>query len=140
MIDAEIALVYKLTNAAAVTALIGSRMHPLRLPDTPTFPCITYKEIDAPIVTTHDETAANALVHSRYQLDCWASGVYAYANSVALAKAVFVELEGFSGIVTKGAETFNFQSITRVDRRADNDAETGLFWISQDFTLWYQGG
>jgi len=142
-IDVEVALTYKLINTSAISTLIGSRMHPLRLPDTPTFPCITYKEISAPIEGTHDETAANALTHARYQINAWAintATVTGYNGAVALGKAIFTALEGFSGIVTKGSDTFNIQASFRVDKRSDNDAETGLFYVSQDFVLWYIGG
>jgi hypothetical protein len=54
-IDVETAIASKLTTALSAT--IGSRMHPLRFPDTPTFPCITYQEISAPVVGSHDETS-----------------------------------------------------------------------------------
>lgn len=133
-IDLEIAMVYKCLNTAAISTLIGTRMHPLRLPDAPTFPAITYQEIDAPIDATHDETAANALTHSRYQFDAWST---TYAGSVALAKAIFDTLHGFKGVITKGADTFTIQSCLREARRKNNDAETGLWWCSQDFVIWY---
>lgn len=135
--DVEVALVYKLINTSGVSTLISSRMHPLRLPNTPTFPCITYQEISAPIEATHDETSATALTHARYQIDAWA---VTYAGAVALGAAIFTALEGFKGVVTKGAETFTLQSVLRTDKRANNDAETGLFWVSQDFVIWYLGG
>lgn len=137
MIDIDIALVTRLTTTAAVTALIGTRMHPLRLPDTPAFPAITYQAISAPINATMDESSGNALTHARYQVDCWAIN---YAGSVALAKAVFDALHGFSGVVTKGADTFTIQACLRVDKRQNDDPETSLWWCSQDFVLWYQGG
>jgi len=131
-IDVEQALTYKLITALSAT--IGSRMHPLRLPDTAVFPAITYQEITAPIVATHDETAANALTHARYQLDAWA---VSYAGAVALAKAIFDALEGFKGVITKGSDTFTILSCLRSDKRTNNDPETSLFWVSQDFIIWY---
>jgi hypothetical protein len=133
-IDVEQALVYKLINTSAISTLIGTRMHPLRLPDTATLPAIVYTEISAPIVGTHDETSANALTHARYQIDAWA---VTYAGAVALAKAVFDALEGFKGIITSGADTFTIQACLRLDKRSNNDAETSLFWVSQDFVIWY---
>lgn len=136
-IDIEVALVTKLTTTTAISNLISTRMYPLRLPSTPTLPCITYKEISAPTEGTHDETSANALTHARYQLDAWAA---TYAGAIALGSAIFTALEGFSGVVTKGSDTFSIQAALRVDKRSDNDGETGLFWISQDFVLWYVGG
>lgn len=141
-IDIEDALVYKLVNTVAIAAIISSRCHPLRLPDSDEsnpviLPAIVYSQIDAPIVTTHDATAADALTHARYQVDAWAT---TYTGAVALAAAIFTALEGFSGIVTSGIDTFMIQACLRVDKRTNNDSETGLYWISQDFTLWYLGG
>jgi hypothetical protein len=136
-IDVESALVAKLAGNAGVAAIVSTRIHPLRIPDSDgniLLPAITYQEISAPITTTHDETAANALTQSRFQINAWATS---YAGAVALGKAIFDALEGFSGIVTSGAETYTLQSVLRVDRRKDNDAETGLYWVIQDFMIWH---
>jgi hypothetical protein len=130
-IDVEIAIASKLTTALSAT--ISTRMHPLRFPDTPTFPCITYQEISAPVVGSHDETSAT-LTHARYQLDAWAT---TYSAAVSLGKAIFDALEGFKGVITKGSDTFTIMAILRVDKRTNNDSETGLFWVSQDFVIWY---
>jgi hypothetical protein len=133
-IDVEQALVYKLVNTSGISSLVSTRVHPLRLPDTATLPAIVYTEISAPTIATHDETAANALTHARYQFDGWAS---TYSDAVVLGKAIFTALEGFSGIVTSGLDTFTIQAILRVDKRTNNDAETALYWVSQDFMVWY---
>jgi hypothetical protein len=134
-IDVEQALTYKLITALSAT--IGTRMHPLRVPDKPTFPCITYQEISAPVVGSHDETSTT-LTHARYQLDAWATGnTTGYRDAVSLGKAIFDALEGFKGVITKGSDTFTIMAILRVDKRTNNDAETGLFWVSQDFVVWY---
>jgi hypothetical protein len=130
-IDVEQALTYKLITALSAT--IGTRMHPLRFPDTAMFPCITYQEISAPVVGSHDETSAT-LTHARYQLDAWAT---TYSAAVSLGKAIFDALEGFKGVITKGSDTFTIMAILRVDKRTNNDSETGLFWVSQDFVVWY---
>lgn len=133
-IDVEQALVYKLVNTAGVSTLVSTRVHPLRLPDTAVLPAITYQLISAPTVGTHDETAANALTHARYQLDAWSGS---YSGAVALAKAIFDALEGFSGVVTSGGDTYAIQACLRMDKRVNNDAETALYWISQDFAVWH---
>jgi hypothetical protein len=130
-IDVEQALTYKLITALSAT--IGSRMHPLRFPDAPTFPCITYQEISAPVVGSHDETSTT-LTHARYQLDAWAT---TYSAAVSLGKAIFDALEGFKGVITKGSDTFTIMAILRVDKRMNSDPETSLWWCSQDFTIWY---
>jgi len=134
-IDVEQALVYKLVNTTAVSNLVGTRVHALRLPDTATLPAVTYQEISAPIEATHDEATTNALTHSRHQFSAWATS---YSACVALAKAIFDTLHGFSGVVTSGADSFTIQACLRAARRKDFDPETGLYWISQDFITWYE--
>lgn len=133
-LDVEQALVSRLLNTSAVSTLIGTRMHPLRLPDTAVFPAIVYTEVSAPITATHDETANSTLTHARYQIDAWAT---TYSGSVVLAKAIFEALHSYSGIITKGADTFRIYASLRQDRRKDNDPETGLFRVMQDFMIWY---
>lgn len=137
-IDVESALVAKLAGNVGVAAIVSTRIHPLRIPQDANgvvlLPAITYQEISAPITSTHDETAANALTQSRFQINAWAT---TYAGAVALGKAIFDALEGFSGIVTSGLDTYTLQSVLRVDRRKDNDGETGLYWVIQDFMIWH---
>lgn len=136
-LDIDSALVAKLATSAGVSALVSTRIHPLRLPDSlgwTLLPAITYQEVSAPIVGTHDESAVNALTHSRFQITAWSTS---YAGASAVGKAIFDVLEGFSGTVTSGLDTFAIQSILRADRRKDNDAETGLYWVIQDFMIWY---
>lgn len=136
-IDIEQALVYKLVNTAGISSLISTRCHPLRLPELATLPALVYSEVSAPTETTMDETSTNALTHARYQIDAWATD---YDDAVALAAAVFTALEGFSGVITSGSNTFTIQACMRNDKRANDDPETRLYWISQDFVLWYNGG
>jgi hypothetical protein len=133
-IDVEQALVSKLVNTVAVSNLVSTRVHPLRLPDTATLPAITYQQVSAPVIATHDESAATALTHARYQLDAWAAS---YAGSVALGKAIFDALHGYKGTITIGADSFIIQGCLRTDKRTNNDAETALYWLSQDFVIWY---
>lgn len=133
-IDIEQALVYKVTNTSAISTLVSTRMHPLRLPDTATLPAIVYTQVSAPITATHDESAANALTQARYQIDAWSAS---YGGAVALAKAIFDALHGYKGVITSGADTFTIQSCLRADKRTNNDAETALYWVSQDFMIWY---
>lgn len=130
-------LVYKLKNTTAVSTLVSTRVHPLRLPDTAVFPAVVYQEISAPIISTHDETASGALTSPRYQIDCFA---VTYAGSVALGAAVFAALHGFKGVITSGTDTFNVMSCLRTDKRINTDPETGLWWCSMDFIFWYQEG
>jgi hypothetical protein len=132
--DVEQALDYLLRNTASVSGLCGARIHPLRLPDTAVFPAVVYTEVDAPTLDTHDATADNVMTDGRYQLD--AKDV-TYSGSVALAKAIFKLLHKYHGDVSDGVNTFTIKGCLRIGRHKDNDPETALFQVIQDFEIWY---
>lgn len=134
MLDIEIALDTKLITTLAITALAGARVHPISFPDTPTLPCIVYQEISAPTDPVHGGTSATVYTTANYQIDAWATS---YSVAVALGKAIFDVLEGFGGIIVKGADMFTIQNILRTSRRKNKDPDTNLFWVSQDFTISY---
>ena len=135
LLDPDAAMYYKLANTVAVSALVSTRIYPLDMPPSAVMPLITYQLIDAPLVTTHDESAGYGLAQARHQIDAWAS---TYAGAVALAKAIHLALHGYHGIVTSGADSLNIQECLRVAKRPNKDAETGLYWISQDYMMSYQ--
>ncbi len=132
--EVEHALVYKLRNTAAVSALVGNRIYALHLPELAVLPALVYAEISLTDHPTHDETPAGALVSARFQIDAWAGS---NEEGIILAKAVFIALHGFSGIITSGANSLHIQSSLRVARRKNFDQETRVYWVSQDFMLWF---
>lgn len=67
----------------AIAALIGTRFYPVRLPQDPTLPAITYQTIAGGEGTTHE--GASGLARTRVQFDCWAS---TKGQVLALAKAL----------------------------------------------------
>jgi hypothetical protein len=81
------ALVYgRLTTYSGITAIASTRTYPMRLPQTPTLPAVTYQKI-----SNSEQKGTSTLKDSRYQLNCWAS-TYAEAHSLAAQiKAAFEE-------------------------------------------------
>lgn len=81
------ALVYtRLTTYSGITAIASTRTYPLLLPQTPTYPAVTYQKI-----SNSEQKGTSALRDSRWQLNCWAS-TYAEAHSLAAQiKAAFEE-------------------------------------------------
>jgi len=134
MLDIDKALEYKLKTTPEIATLVGDRIYALRFPATPTLPCVVYTELDAPTDPVHGGTSNTVYTTSNYQIDAWAAS---FSVSVALAKAIFDALEGFGGAVIKDGDVFTIQNILRSTRRKNNDPETSLFWISQDFTISY---
>jgi hypothetical protein len=83
----------------AVTALIGARLFPLRLPQGAAFPALTYQRVAGGEDVTHQ--GRSGLGRARMQLDCWAA---TYGQAIALADAVKDALVGYRGAM--GATPF----------------------------------
>lgn len=67
----------RLTTEPNVSALVSSRVYPRKLPQTPTYPAITYSVISR--VATESNTE---IFEYRIQLDCWAL-TYAVSQDLA---------------------------------------------------------
>lgn len=95
MAEIEYAVVDILQGDGAVSALIGTRVFSMSIPQevsTTRLPCVVYTRISRPQVTSLD--GPSNLAFPRLQLNCWAS---TYPGAKALAKAVREALDGFSG-------------------------------------------
>jgi hypothetical protein len=132
MMDCDSALQYKLASTTAVSNLVGAHIHPLKLPETASLPAITYQLISSANDPTHDEAPGHAYMTDRYQTGSWAT---TYKESVALARAVFFALHGFSGSIYNGADYFIFGSCFRAGKHDEYDPETGLYCRVQDFLV-----
>lgn len=89
----EIALRTLLVNDAAVAALAGSRVYPLRLPQNYTLPGISYQRIST--ARTHEiDIGPTGWAWARFQIDCWADS---YGTVRSLAEATRQALDGYKG-------------------------------------------
>jgi hypothetical protein len=74
-------LVWFFSNDPGINALIGTRLYPLTLPETPTFPAATYFQVSRPHEHTHD---GMELTWPKYQFDFYGS---TYLECYAVRKA-----------------------------------------------------
>lgn len=81
MIDLDLRT-YLLTQTA-VTAIVSTRVYPVRLPQGTTLPAVTYQRVAGASEFDHEGSAG--LGRGRWQFDCWA---LSYAAMVALAESV----------------------------------------------------
>lgn len=87
MIEAELR-----DHLVANVLIVGGRVHPVLLPQNPTYPALTYQLISDP--REHSLEGVDGLVEARYQLTAWA---LLYADVRSTTEAVRVALDGFSG-------------------------------------------
>lgn len=133
-LDAGAALYAKLAATAGVSALVGTRITPLRLMDATDLPAIAYTQISGPRILTHDEAAGSSLAQKRYQLDAWAE---TYAEAHAIALQVRTALDGYRGTVTSGADSLTLQGVLIEGERDDYDPETRIYRVIQEYTVWH---
>lgn len=133
MSDILASMVAHLQLNAALTALVGTRMYPMALPDattsTPsTFPALTYQLIDEPVAITHD---GQNTYKARVQVDVYGE---TYKTARGAADAVHAALHGYRG----SWSGFMIGNALR-KRKADlYDPETGLERVSMDYVIGYR--
>ena len=119
----------RLTGYAGLTALIGSRVYPLKMPQKPTLPAVSYQRIDGP----RESAIASdmGMAHPRMQVDCWAS---TYAGVKAVATQVRAALQRWSDAA---ASPVVLDSLLESDQDL-YEAEVEIYRVSMDFIIWHR--
>ena len=120
-----------LSNNAALTALIATRLNPVRIPQESSFPSVSYQLISQ--IPTPTKSGHSHLEFARVQVN-------AYATSLASAQSVASAIRNAFEVVTLPG-TFN--SITCQTIEFDGEIHTaddvagfnGLYQISQDYLI-----
>lgn len=85
------AIVALLVADTAVSALVSSRVYPVRMPINATYPAISIHEISG------NEDHVTGHRHNRFQVSCWSTS---FAQVQALKEAVIDCLQRFKGIAS----------------------------------------
>ena len=132
----EAGLVHKLKNTAAVSALVGTRIYPLRLPQTVTFPAVVYQRVSTVYIHTHG--AAGVMPQARMQITCWADTI---EGARALGVVVRQALDGVHGVTwgSGSGKTAEIEfSLVMGERMTDLSDETKLAYVQLDFQIMYK--
>lgn len=89
----------RLTSYSGISALVGTRVYPLNLPQKPTYEAITYQRI-----SNGPQNGSTTIRESRWQISCWAE---TYAEAHALAVQVKTALEEWTANGIKMAYVVN---------------------------------
>ena len=92
MAKVEEALHSRMKGFAGLTALVGTRIYPLKLPQDPTYPAVTFAKVSGP-----RERAMGAdpgVVRSRHQVDSWSED---YDEAKSVSEQVRLALQRFNG-------------------------------------------
>lgn len=111
---------------AGLSALIGTRLYPVTLPQTPTLPAVIYQRVSGPEVYSHQ--GFSNLVTPRFQFDC--RGL-TYASAKAVAAQVKAALRGYKGLM--GTVSVNG---ARIENDLDaSDPELGHYSVLIDAVI-----
>lgn len=98
----EASILALLKASPAVKGLVSGRIYVLILPETPTFPAITFQRIsETPDSTLDGPGTFNEI---RLQLDCWSTASHSEVSQIA--DAISGAINGFSGTST-GVTIYN---------------------------------
>jgi hypothetical protein len=114
---------------AGVSALIGTRIYPMLLPQNAIKPAVVYSQVSGVRVTTHDK--AKNFTDQVYQLQCIADDPKSVKN---LSEKVRQAMEGFQG--TMGAT--NVQGVFMTgERDAPYQLDSLTYRTDLDFRLYF---
>lgn len=125
----EQGLITFLLEDPVLNALIGNRLHPLTLPQTPTLPAIVWQRISGP--REHSHSGPSQLAHPRFQFACWSKNLL---EAIQVAEALRIRLDGYSGAM--GNETA--YAVFILDDHDMYDPETGLPRRIVDYRIWHK--
>ena len=112
----------RLTTFPGLTALVGTRCYPVRLPQNPILPAVSFFKVSNPRVFSHD--GDSSLQHPRYQFSSWAE---TYAEAWAVAEQIRLAMQGEwgagIGIYRNAVDLF--------------DTEAEWYHIPVDIEIWH---
>jgi hypothetical protein len=112
-----------LSGASGITTLTSTRIYPVILPQTPTYPAISYQRI-----SNTGQQGSTALRETRYQINCWAA---TYAAAQNLATAVKTALEEYTATATSPRIKMSLV-VNEID---DYDDEADVYRVIVDMIL-----
>lgn len=117
-------------NLAETAALVDDEIYPIRLPQKPAYPCISYQLVAAN--RDHTQDGGSGLVEARYQFNCYASK---YVDAKAIGEALRKDLDGFKGDVGTAPNIATIDGMFLENIQDGYDDELDVFWVTVDFTV-----
>lgn len=123
-----------LTGAVAVTNIVGTRIYPIRAPDNPIFPMVTYQRVSN--IKEHHLTRETAtFTDTIFQIDCWVEERTKLSVLRTLASAIRTVLDDFRGI-TSGVDIQGILSDNEFDQPWDDVSK--IFGVTQRYRIFHR--
>jgi len=125
-----------LTAYAGLTALIGTRVYPFRIPQGATLPCMTYQRMDTPRMLTHQSVGATGdLAKVRMQFDCWAT---TYSSAKAIADQLRAALNGKTGSIGTAPNAVVIRAALVDNEIPEYNPEVDMHRVIADYFIWQE--
>jgi hypothetical protein len=123
---------------ATISGLVGPRIYPIKPPQAATFPLVTMQQIAEESFPHKRGGGIGGIEKPHYQIDAWVreAGVPAFEKARELARAVRARLDGFSGVLAEGGESYrvDIQFETARDLFEENTGG-GFYRRSSDYVI-----
>jgi hypothetical protein len=132
--SAPIKIVYNiLSNNSALTALVSTRLSPIRIPQESAFPAIAYNLVS--VIASPTNTSHSRTDFARVQVSSFGT---TFASATAVAAAVRTALEAVSLPGTfNGAKCQTIEFDGEVHLAEDEAGFAGIYHVAQDFIINY---
>lgn len=129
----EEALFSYLKSYAGLSALVGTRIYPLVLPQNPTLPAVTYFKVSR----AGERTLGGpnpVLKQVRIQFSCWGS---TYRSAKDVAEQVMMALQDYTGTMG-GTDGVKVLDANPVNERDIYEQNTGIYHIPVDVLMLHE--
>ena len=132
--SAPIKIAYNiLSNYAGLTALVSTRLNPLRIPQESAFPAISYNLVS--IITSPTNTSHSRTDFARVQVNSFGT---TFASATAVAEQVRAAFEVATLPATfNGVKCQTIELDSEVQLTDDEAGFAGVYQVSQDFIINY---
>lgn len=119
---------------SAVTAIVGTRIYPIRAPDNAVLPMLTYQRVSN--VKEHYVSRETAtFTDTIFQIDCWVKQSDTIGVLRNLATAVRTVLDDYRGI-TSGIDIQGILSDNEFDQPWDDELK--IFGVTQRYRIFHR--
>lgn len=115
----ESGIVALISDDAGIVALIGTRVYAVLVPETVTYPCLSYQVVSSVSNYTIDRKEFG---QKRIQFDCWANR---YSDAEAVKQALRNVLDMYSGTLTDGTRVLGTFREVEIDFFEANSGVSG---------------
>lgn len=128
----EEALYAELAGYAGLSALVGTRIYPMRLPENATLPGVIYYRMSSG--RENDFTGATGLAHPTFRVQVWADD---YKEAHTVATQVRKALDGNTSQWGGGSGVWASGRLMNDVDLLDPDLETPAYGVAMDFEVWH---